>query len=163
VLIGNIIREDLHDAMTSLDLRNLRSQQHAMSTSRERPNPLRPYLHTSIHRVTTRSYRRNKLKNSWTWERMAVQHPTRRPRAICSQTSITLITYWTLSPSLVEMVKDLLDQALYKYTSVLLAQPFEIAKTILQVRSQAVGDGTILLAVRGGSARASFKSSGFNV
>jgi fusion and transport protein UGO1 len=47
------------------------------------------------------------------------------------------------SLSTVDMIKELLDQALYKYTSVLLAQPFEVAKTILQVRSQAGGDGSI--------------------
>jgi mitochondrial fusion and transport protein UGO1 len=50
------------------------------------------------------------------------------------------------SLSTVDMIKELLDQALYKYTSVLLAQPFEVAKTVLQVRSQAGGDGSIPLA-----------------
>jgi len=38
------------------------------------------------------------------------------------------------SPSVAEMGKKILDQALWKYTSVLLAQPFDVAKTILQVR-----------------------------
>jgi fusion and transport protein UGO1 len=50
------------------------------------------------------------------------------------------------SLSTVNMIKELLDQALYKYTSVLLAQPFEVAKTVLQVRSQARGDGSIPIA-----------------
>lgn len=40
------------------------------------------------------------------------------------------------SPSMVQNVKDLLDELLWKYTSVLMAQPFEVAKTILQVRAQ---------------------------
>lgn len=40
------------------------------------------------------------------------------------------------SPSAIQTVKELLDELLWKYTSVLLAQPFEVAKTILQVRSQ---------------------------
>lgn len=40
------------------------------------------------------------------------------------------------SPSVVKTVKDLIDELLWKYTSVLMAQPFEVAKTILQVRSQ---------------------------
>jgi fusion and transport protein UGO1 len=44
------------------------------------------------------------------------------------------------------MIKELLDQAMYKYLSVLLAQPFEVAKIVLQVRSQAGGDGSISLA-----------------
>ena|SRR5947207_14549527 len=37
------------------------------------------------------------------------------------------------SPSISELTKDLLDKALWKYSSVLMAQPFEVAKTILQV------------------------------
>jgi fusion and transport protein UGO1 len=37
------------------------------------------------------------------------------------------------SPSISEMIKNVLDQAVWKYTNVLLAQPFEVAKTILQV------------------------------
>jgi len=40
------------------------------------------------------------------------------------------------SPSLVKSIKGLVDELLWKYTSVLMAQPFEVAKTILQVRSQ---------------------------
>ncbi|KAF3009583.1 mitochondrial fusion and transport protein ugo1 [Curvularia kusanoi] len=37
------------------------------------------------------------------------------------------------SPTVAEHAKKLLDQALWNYTSVLLAQPFEVAKTLLQV------------------------------
>ncbi|CAM1508188.1 Fc.00g050360.m01.CDS01 [Cosmosporella sp. VM-42] len=40
------------------------------------------------------------------------------------------------SPSVVQSVKDLIDELIWKYTSVLMAQPFEVAKTILQVRNQ---------------------------
>ncbi|RYP77403.1 hypothetical protein DL771_001198 [Monosporascus sp. 5C6A] len=40
------------------------------------------------------------------------------------------------SPSTVQAAKALVDELLWKYTSVLMAQPFEVAKTILQVRSQ---------------------------
>lgn len=40
------------------------------------------------------------------------------------------------SPSTVQSVKNLVDELLWKYTSVLMAQPFEVAKTILQVRLQ---------------------------
>mgnify|MGYP000875857411 CR=1 FL=1 len=38
------------------------------------------------------------------------------------------------SASVADMGRKVLDQALWKYTSVLLAQPFDVAKTILQVR-----------------------------
>ena len=40
------------------------------------------------------------------------------------------------SPSAVQTVKDFVDELLWKYTSVLMAQPFEVAKTLLQVRLQ---------------------------
>jgi fusion and transport protein UGO1 len=40
------------------------------------------------------------------------------------------------SPSAVQAIKELLDELIWKYTSVLMAQPFEVAKTILQVRDQ---------------------------
>ncbi|KAK3945748.1 mitochondrial fusion and transport protein ugo1 [Diplogelasinospora grovesii] len=40
------------------------------------------------------------------------------------------------SPSVVQTVKELVDELLWKYTSVLMAQPFEVAKLIQQVRSQ---------------------------
>ncbi|KAL2197728.1 mitochondrial carrier domain-containing protein [Corynascus similis CBS 632.67] len=40
------------------------------------------------------------------------------------------------SPSVVQTVKEVLDELLWKYASVLMAQPFEVAKTIMQVRIQ---------------------------
>ncbi|KXX76575.1 Mitochondrial fusion and transport protein ugo1 [Madurella mycetomatis] len=40
------------------------------------------------------------------------------------------------SPSVVQTAKEVLDELLWKYTSVLMAQPFEVAKTIMQVRCQ---------------------------
>lgn len=40
------------------------------------------------------------------------------------------------SPSMVQNVKDLIDELIWKYSSVLMAQPFEVAKTLLQVRNQ---------------------------
>ncbi|KAK0652350.1 mitochondrial carrier domain-containing protein [Cercophora newfieldiana] len=40
------------------------------------------------------------------------------------------------SPSAVQTVKEFVDELLWKYTSALMAQPFEVAKTIMQVRTQ---------------------------
>ncbi|KAG0646612.1 fusion and transport ugo1 [Hyphodiscus hymeniophilus] len=40
------------------------------------------------------------------------------------------------SPSTFESIRKTLDEALYRYVSVLLSQPFDVAKTILQVRLQ---------------------------
>ena len=38
------------------------------------------------------------------------------------------------SPSVTEVIKGLVDQGVWKYTSVLFAQPFDVAKTVLQVQ-----------------------------
>lgn len=38
------------------------------------------------------------------------------------------------SPSVVEVLKKLADQGLWKYSSILLAQPFEVAKIVLQIQ-----------------------------
>lgn len=40
------------------------------------------------------------------------------------------------TPSVAQNIKELLDDLIWKYTSVLMAQPFEVAKTILQARNQ---------------------------
>ncbi|ORY71481.1 mitochondrial carrier domain-containing protein [Pseudomassariella vexata] len=40
------------------------------------------------------------------------------------------------SPSTIQSIKELVDELLWKYTSVLMAQPFEVAKTVLQARTQ---------------------------
>lgn len=39
------------------------------------------------------------------------------------------------SPSSSAIMKGLMEQAIWKYTSIFLAQPFEVAKTVLQVQS----------------------------
>ena len=40
------------------------------------------------------------------------------------------------SPSAVQNLRELADELMWKYSSVLMAQPFEVAKTILQARNQ---------------------------
>lgn len=44
------------------------------------------------------------------------------------------------SRSTLDMIRQMLDDAMYKYLAVLLAQPFDVAKTVLQVRSQGLLD-----------------------
>lgn len=41
--------------------------------------------------------------------------------------------YLDASPSVSEWFRDLLDRAVWKYSSALLAQPFDVAKTLLQI------------------------------
>lgn len=45
------------------------------------------------------------------------------------------------SPSAFESVRKQVDDWFYRYMSVLLSQPFDVAKTVLQVKSQDVDDG----------------------
>jgi hypothetical protein len=40
------------------------------------------------------------------------------------------------SPSTIESIRKTLDEALYRYVSILLSQPFDVAKTVLQVKRQ---------------------------
>lgn len=47
------------------------------------------------------------------------------------------------SPSALESIRKQVDDWFYKYMSILLAQPFDVAKTILQVKSQALETGTV--------------------
>ncbi|KAK3498807.1 mitochondrial carrier domain-containing protein [Neurospora hispaniola] len=51
------------------------------------------------------------------------------------------------SPSVMSTVKEVLDELLWKYMSVFMAQPFEVAKTIMQVRAQDDLGGLEALAV----------------
>jgi fusion and transport protein UGO1 len=117
-----------------------------MSSSREGPNPLRPYyIPPSIGipqgpaatNAATSSGPRPSTNNNGT-------APTYASSARDIFSDIDYSEYVSeSSQSTLDTIRELLDQALYKYMSVLLAQPFENAKTILQVRTQAAGDGTI--------------------
>lgn len=66
------------------------------------------------------------------------------------------------SPSVVRSVKDVVDELIWKYSSVFLAQPFEAAKLLLQVRAQddlgGLATTSPLATPAPISAKASFKS-----
>lgn len=49
------------------------------------------------------------------------------------------------SPSTIESIRKTLDEALYRYVSVLLSQPFDVAKTVLQVKRQEGLDGDVVI------------------
>lgn len=107
-----------------------------MSTPRDGPNPLRPYyippsigFGNDIDPIA-----KNASSPSY----------TSSARDIFSDIDYTDYVSDSSSSTLASL-RALLDQAMYKYTSVLLAQPFEVAKTILQVRTQAGGSEAITL------------------
>ncbi|KAL1304155.1 hypothetical protein AAFC00_000582 [Neodothiora populina] len=104
----------------------------AMTTSRDAPNPLRPYyVPPSIGlppdvgigagaSAATANSTAGGLGSS--------------ARDIFSEFDYGGPLFDADNTSVTDMAKKIMDQALWKYTSVLLAQPFDVAKTILQVR-----------------------------
>jgi len=100
-----------------------------MTTSRDAPNPLRPYyVPPSIGTGPGQPNATN-----------AAPAPSsagfgRSARDLLSELDYGGPLLDRDGPSLGEMAKKILDQAVWKYTSVLLAQPLDVAKVVLQVR-----------------------------
>lgn len=103
----------------------------ASSQSREGPNPLRPYyIPPSIGLSPSES------ANAASAAHAASAASTRTTiggsaRELLSDLDYS--DYLESSPSVSEWFQDLLNRAAWKYSSVLMAQPFDVAKTILQV------------------------------
>lgn len=107
----------------------------AMTTSRDAPNPLRPYYVPPSIGLAPEA-----ASNATTAAQAARSSGGigSSARDIFSDFDYGGQLFDTDTPSVADMAKKIMDQALWKYTSVLLAQPFDIAKTILQVRLAAV-------------------------
>ena len=96
-----------------------------MATSREAPNPLRPYYvppsigfpSNAAPNVTSPSVAKTGLSSASSYSFPNLDYSDYISDA---------------SPSIAASAKSLLDRAIWKYTTVLLAQPFEVAKLILQ-------------------------------
>ncbi|KAJ2974269.1 hypothetical protein NUW58_g8711 [Xylaria curta] len=106
-----------------------------MTSTREAVNPLRPYyIPPRIGEQTESLPRANPFSNS------TANATTPAKYASKARDIFPDIDYKEhldeLSPSTIESVKQFIDELLWKYTSILMAQPFEVAKTILQVRIQ---------------------------
>ncbi|ORX93132.1 mitochondrial carrier domain-containing protein [Clohesyomyces aquaticus] len=139
-----------------------------MATSRDAPNPLRPYYippsiglppdlpsnqstATSSHHLPAYSSRAPK--------------PSFGSQARDILSDLDYDSYFPDSnPTLAGHAKRLVDQALWNYTSVLLAQPFEVAKTLLQVHHAGLQAPAAALITNGDEARSrpsSFASGKF--
>lgn len=106
-----------------------------MSSSWEGPNPLRPYYIPPSVGLSADSIHDNSTAHSFSSRQVPPASKTSfgsSARDILSDLDYSEYLSDS-SPSAVEVIKGLADQALWKYTSVLLAQPFEVAKTVLQV------------------------------
>lgn len=129
-----------------------------MATSRDSPNPLRPYYippsigppATSIPNGTRTSSsspqpsfpsRAGGGGGSSRNNSIALSKPSFGAQARDYLSDLDYGEYLSdTNPSVAEMAKRLMDQALWNYTCVLLAQPFEVAKTVLQCHLAASQD-----------------------
>lgn len=108
-----------------------------MSTPREGPNPLRPYyIPPSVGLATEPTSQASAAHGiGGKHASAAAAKATFGSSARDILSDLDYTDYLSdSSPSAMDILKRLVDQALWKYTSVLLAQPFEVAKTVLQVQ-----------------------------
>jgi hypothetical protein len=103
----------------------------AMATSRDAPNPLRPYYIPPSIGLPPDLPQNQTSGPSYS---SSLHKPSFGSQARDILSDLDYDSYFAdSSPSVTEHARRLLDQALWNYTSVLLAQPFEVAKTILQI------------------------------
>ena len=115
-----------------------------MSAPREAPNPLRPYHipEPAVPLPAVDTARPASASRPAAAAAIA-PHSSLRSSARDVLSDLDYGDYLPeAAPPVAETLKRLFDQGLWKYTSVLLAQPFELAKTVLQVQDAgAVADG----------------------
>jgi fusion and transport protein UGO1 len=113
-----------------------------MSTSRDTPNPLRPYYKPPSIGI------RHDIPGtpSSGTHGLGPRNGSAASYASSARDIFGDMDYTDYlsdsSPSAIESVKRQIDDWFYKYMSVLLSQPFDVAKTVLQVRTQALEDGS---------------------
>lgn len=110
-----------------------------MSTSRESPNPLRPYYVPPSLGIPPSSSP-NTSASANVGGKYGSTQPASSPSFGSSARNILADMDYSdylsdPSPSSTGTIKSIAEQAIWKYTSVFLAQPFEVAKTVLQVRA----------------------------
>ncbi|KAL8847127.1 MAG: hypothetical protein Q9221_007833 [Calogaya cf. arnoldii] len=112
-----------------------------MSTPKEGPNPLRPYyIPPSVGGSAGTPSASQPPPNLGGKYGSSSQPATSSPSFGSSARNILADMDYSdylsdSSPSSTATIKALAEQALWKYTSVFLAQPFDLAKTLLQVRA----------------------------
>lgn len=105
----------------------------AMTPSSEGLNPLRPYYKPPSIGVLP-----DNLPNGSTYSASSATRSSTTPQSFGSSARDLLsdLNYSEIlgdaAPTTGDSLKALLDQALWKYSSVFMAQPFEVAKTVLQ-------------------------------
>jgi fusion and transport protein UGO1 len=109
-----------------------------MSTARDGSNPLRPYYRPP-------SIGRPQDAPPPTSSGLGLKNGSAASYASSARDMFSDVDYSDYfseaSPSTVESVQSVLNDCFYKYFSILLSQPFDVAKTVLQVRSQGPTQG----------------------
>ncbi|KAL8709516.1 MAG: hypothetical protein Q9220_005758 [cf. Caloplaca sp. 1 TL-2023] len=136
-----------------------------MSTSKDEPNPLRPYyVPPSVGRspnLTSKDSHSPKLSGNYG----SSQQPTSPSFGSSARNILADMDYSEYlsetSPSSSQTVKKIAERAIWKYASVFLAQPFEVAKVVLQVRAPNTGlKGSFQTAQADEGRRKPFRSRG---
>lgn len=107
-----------------------------MTTPRDGPNPLRPYyIPPSIGKLPEVHHNASSASNFGSKNAPStIQTTSFGSSARNILADMDYSEYLSdSSPSPVGILKGLMEQTLWRYTSVFLAQPFEVAKTVLQV------------------------------
>ncbi|CAL3970262.1 unnamed protein product [Diplocarpon coronariae] len=126
-----------------------------MSTTREGPNPLRPYYKPPSIGIPHGLPGTSNTGTQGTGPR----NGSAASYASSARDILLDIDYTDYgSQSTVESIKHQIDDWVYKYMSILLGQPFDVAKTVLQIRSQVTDDGT---AVELNPRRQSYRESAY--
>lgn len=117
-----------------------------MTTPREGPNPLRPYYippsigHPGdVHHNVSSAPNISKTHASVSAPTTSFGSSARNILADMDYSEYLSES----SPSPKDVAKQLVEQALWRYSSVFLAQPFEVAKTVLQVHAAPSGQMSI--------------------
>jgi fusion and transport protein UGO1 len=114
-----------------------------MSTSREGPNPLRPYYIPPSIGIPPEV----PLSTNSTTHGVGLKNGSAASYASSARDIFSDIDYSDYladtSPSTIESLQKLINDTFTNYAGILCAQPFEVAKTVLQVKLQEPVDGSI--------------------
>ena len=129
---GRQVNEEFIITFFALEL-----QQSTMSTPREGPNPLRPYY-------IPPSVGPSGPQNGTFATNAGSKHVSSTSTTSFGSSARNILADMDYtdyipesSPSSTAIAKGLVEQAIWKYTSIFLAQPFDVAKTVLQVQAGA--------------------------
>jgi fusion and transport protein UGO1 len=134
-----------------------------MSTSRDTLNPLRPYYRPPSIGIPTDT---PGATSSGT-HGLGSKNGSAASYASSARDIFSELDYGDYlsdnTPTALESVRKQVDEWFYKYTSILLSQPFDVAKLVLQVRSHELEDESIPLAVRNtGSRQGTYRNSAYS-